>query len=49
MGSGDRVKFYRTEAFGIGFSACRFPFSLTFNVHILLWVFSVGLGKAYDE
>lgn len=49
MGSGDRIKFYRIESFGFGFSLSRFPFSVTLYLHALIWSVSIGFGKGYDE
>jgi hypothetical protein len=49
MGSGSRFVFQQTEALGLGFSVTRFPFSVTVNVHILLWHMSVGFGRGYDQ
>jgi len=49
MGSGDRITFQSTDAFGFGINVCRFPFAVTLNLHFLLWHLSVGLGKGYDE
>ncbi len=49
MGSGDRLQFHRTDAFGLGLSVARFPFALTFNAHVLLWCLSIGMGKGYDQ
>jgi hypothetical protein len=48
MGSGDRIKFSRAGSFGLGLYVDRFPFALTFNVHVLMWALSVGIGRAYD-
>jgi hypothetical protein len=49
MGSGDKFKVWRSDGFGLGFNVSRFPFALTFNVHVLLWGISLGFGKGYDE
>lgn len=49
MGSGDRIKFYRAGSFGLGVYAARFPFALTLNMHVLMWVVSIGFGRAYDD
>lgn len=49
MGSGDRIKLMQTEAFGIGVNVSRFPFSVTFSIHVALWVLSIGFGRGYDD
>jgi hypothetical protein len=49
MGSGDRITFTSSEAFGIGFNVSRFPFALTINVHLLFWHLSIGIGRGYDD
>lgn len=49
MGSGDRIAVWRAEGFGIGLNVSRFPFAVTISAHLLLWGFSVGFGKGYDQ
>lgn len=49
MGSGDRIKLYRSGCFGIGVTLARFPFALTLNILFLFWTLSIGLGKGYDK
>jgi hypothetical protein len=49
MGSGDRVKFFRSDALGAGFFVARFPFAVTLTAHLLFWCVSIGFGRGYDE
>lgn len=49
MGSGERFEVFRSDGVGFGFYVSRFPFSLTINLNLLLWVVSIGFGKGYDQ
>lgn len=49
MGSGDRVKFWRSDEFGLGFGVSRFPFAVTIWLRLTFWGASIGFGKGYDK
>jgi hypothetical protein len=49
MGSGDRITVWRAEGVGLGITIGRFPFALTISMQVLLWGFSIGFGKGYDQ
>lgn len=49
MGPGSRFKLRRTQGFGLGVFVCRFPFSWTIKVGLLVWYVEVGFGKGYDQ
>lgn len=49
MGSGKRFMFYTMRAFGIGVYISRFPFSLTIDLHFLVFGLQLAFGKGYDE
>jgi hypothetical protein len=50
MGSGDRVIFgMHRDTIGLGLYFSRFPFEFTINGTLLMFYFSIGFGKGYDE
>jgi hypothetical protein len=48
MGSGERIKFFRTDGFGVAIFLSRFPFDLTIAISVMFWTLSIGIGRAYD-
>lgn len=49
MGSGNRLKLYRTQGFALGVYVGKFPFAVTVELLLGPVTLSLGFGKGYDH